>query len=288
MKGCKNILWILAGNLVMSLGVAAFIAPTGIICGGATGIGRTIQFWFQIPLSSAVGILNLAALALGLIFLERQVVAGTLLSSMVQPFFLEVLEQLMGGRLWTQDRFLSAVMAGCLTGIGMGLVMRVGASTGGLDIPALIGEKVFHIPLASCVLFLNMTAMLLQVPFSDIEQILYGFVNTALMTVAMNYAMLWGQKQAQAIIITPNYELLRQKLLKKEFGVTLIDIETGMRRERQKALLCAAPVRRTSEIKELTARADPAAFLMIQTGTEIRGRGFTFPKYGAVPQNMTQ
>ena len=136
-----EVIWVLVGNLMMAFGVAAFISPLGFICGGATGIGRALQYWFHIPLSGALGLLNIISWIIGLLFLGKKLAAGTLLSSFFQPVFLEIFLHLMQQVTWTQDMLLAAIIAGGINGAGLGIVMRAGASTGGLDIPALMGEK---------------------------------------------------------------------------------------------------------------------------------------------------
>ncbi len=278
MKVLKNWVSILLGNGLLAFGIAAFIVPTGIICGGTTGIGLAVQYWLGIPLALTVALINGAAFVAGWFLLGRKFAAATAVSTIAFPLFLDVFTRIEYLAHLTDDLLLSAVMAGVITGAGVGLVLKAGASTGGMDIPPLVGERFFGIPVSHSMMALNCLVLLIQIPFSDTERILYGLVNTAMMSGAMNRMMLYGLYQTQVIIITPLFERVREMLLSNDFGVTMILIETGKDLMEQKALLCAVPLRRLALLKQLVQGIDEEAFVMINTGTEIKGRGFTIAR----------
>lgn len=280
MKGLKNWVSILLGNAVLAFGIAAFIVPTGIICGGTTGIGLALKYWLNIPLPVTVALVNAAAFVAGWILLGRKFAAATAVSTIAFPLFLDLFTRVEYLSHLTDDLLLSAVMAGVITGAGVGMVLKAGASTGGMDIPPLVGERYFSIPISHSMLALNCLVLLMQIPFSDTERVLYGLVNTAMMAGAMNRMMMYGLYQTQAIIITPLFERVRETLLANDFGVTMILIETGKNLAAQKALLCAVPLRRLALLKQLVQGIDEESFVMINTGTEIKGRGFSIAREG--------
>ena len=129
---------ILAGNMLLGFAVAAFVLPYGAIMGGATGLGVALSR--VLPLDTAVIVLaiNLLALVLGWAVLGWRFVLATVASSLLYPVFLGAAQRIPGiGRL-TADPLLAALMAGALVGISVGLVMRVGSSTGGTDVVNLV------------------------------------------------------------------------------------------------------------------------------------------------------
>ena len=138
-KIIKTILGVLVGNLVLSFAVAAFIVPNGIIMGGATGIGLTISHYFQVNLSMIILAINAVLFVLGAVFLGKKFALTTIISSFIYPIFLSMAQSIPGIDKVTQDNaMLAALYGGVLLGIGIGLVVRVGASTGGTCVTQMV------------------------------------------------------------------------------------------------------------------------------------------------------
>ena len=141
-KTIKTILGVLVGNLVLSFAVAAFTVPNGIIIGGATGIGLTISHYFPVNLSLIILAINAVLFVLGAVFLGKKFALTTIISSFIYPIFLSMVQSIPGiDKVTENNAMLAALYGGVLLGIGIGLVVRVGASTGGTDILALVLHK---------------------------------------------------------------------------------------------------------------------------------------------------
>lgn len=278
MKKFVNILAVLVGNVILAFGIAAFLEPTGIISGGTTGVGLFIQNYFGLPVSATFGIINVVCFLLGLFILGWKFAATTLLSSIIFPFILRYFETMpeIGGL--TDDMLLSAIMAGALCGIGVGIVVRFHSSTGGLDIPPLIINKLFGFSVGTVMLIQNILTLALQISFSSSEQILYGIIQVALMSVILDKVLMFGSQQAQLMIISPKYEAIKEELIKNHVGLTIFPIETGFNGEKQKAILCAVTPRRLPRVKELVKNMDETSFVLVNSTTEVMGRGFTLPR----------
>ena len=94
----------------------------------------------------------------------------------------------------------------------------------------------------------------------------------------LDKVLLFGKSQANLMIISPQYEKIHRILLENETGVTLFPIETGYTGEKQKAILCVVSSRRLPRIKQLVEAVDPTAFVLVNSSTEVMGRGFTLPR----------
>lgn len=278
MKKLVNILTVICGNIIIAFSIAAFLEPTGIISGGTTGVGLFIQEYLGLPVSVTFAVVNVVCFFLGLFFLGKEFAASTLLSSVIFPFILRYFEGMPWIAGLTDDYLLCAIMAGSLTGIGAGIVIRMNASTGGLDIPPLILNKLFGIKVGSVLLAVNIITLALQISFSSSEQILYGMVQVFLMSMVLDKVLLFGTQQAKLLIISPNYEDIKKMFLENDLGVTLIPIETGYTGQKQKMLLCAVPSRRLPKIRQKVKDVDETAFIFVDSSTEIMGRGFTLPR----------
>lgn len=281
-KNLWTIIGVLAGNLILAFTVSAFMVPHGIIMGGATGMGLTISHYFPIDLSLIIFIVNAILFVLGAVVLGKKFALTTIISTFVYPTFLSVVRQIPGVADMTDNIMLATIYGGALLGLGIGLIVRVGASTGGTDILALVFNKWFHIPVAALLYVVDFTVLGMQVFFSNSEQILYGILALILTTIVLNRVMLMGQSQIQLFIITELYEEVKEKMLKEiDAGVTMVHIETGYGKKRQQGVLCVIPKRKLYSVKELVQMVDPKAFITITQINEVRGRGFTLERrYG--------
>ena len=267
---------ILAGNMLLGFAVAAFILPSGVIMGGATGVG--IVLGKVIPLDTAGIVLgvNLMALALGWAVLGWRFVLATIASSLLYPLFLGAAQRIPGIDRLTADPLLAALLGGGLVGIAVGLVMRVGSSTGGTDVVNLVLHKWTHIPVSVAVYLTDIVIMGAQALFSDPEQILYGSVLLVVETIALDRVMLLGQSQIQIFVVSGKYEEIRQKCLTDlQAGATMVQIETGRTRTPQRGVLCVIPPRKLYAAQSLVQSIDPNAFLTITQIKEVRGQGFS-------------
>lgn len=278
-KSMETLVCVLLGNAVLAFTVAAFLVPQGIIMGGATGIGLTIGHFIALDLSAIIFLVNIVLFVLGTIVLGKKFALTTLISTFVYPVFLSVMRSIPGITELTDNIMLAALYGGALLGLGIGLVVRVGASTGGTDILALVLHKWFHISLAVFVYVVDFTVLLCQALFSNSEQILYGILVLIVSTMALNRVMLMGQAQIQLFIITEKYEEVKEKVLKEmDAGVTMVHIETGYGAKQQKGVLCVIPNRKLYSINQMVQMIDPQAFITITQINEVRGRGFTIER----------
>lgn len=267
---------ILAGNILLGFAVAAFILPSGVIMGGATGVGIVLARFIPLDTATIVLCVNLMALALGWAVLGWRFVVATIASSLLYPIFLGAAQRIPGIDHLTADPLLAALLGGGLVGIAVGLVMRVGSSTGGTDVVNLVLHKWTHIPVSAAVYLTDIVIMGAQALFSDPEQILYGVVLLVVETIALDRVMLLGQSQIQLFVVSSQYEKLRQKCLTElQAGTTMVYIETGRTRTLQRGVLCVIPPRKLYAAQALIQSVDPHAFLTITQIKEVRGQGFS-------------
>lgn len=273
---------ILLGNAVLAFAIAAFVMPHGILTGGATGIGILLNHFLNIDVSVLILILNLAALLLGWVVLGKTFVIATVGSSLLYPLLLSLMQRIPGIASLTDDLLLASLLAGGLIGIALGMVMRVGASTGGTDVVNLVLHQWFHLPVSVFVYCVDILILGGQALFSDPEQILYGVVLLVVETLALNQVMLLGQPQIQIFAISHHFEEIRKRLLVElQAGVTMVIIETGCAGQRQKGVLCVIPPRKLFAAKELIHAIDPEAFITVTQIKEVRGQGFTLARRDA-------
>ena len=187
----------------------------------------------------------------------------------------------------TADPVLAAIFAGVLMGIALGLVMRVGSSTGGMDVLNLVFAHWFHLPVAIFVWLGDIIIVGGQALFSSSEKILLGILVLVLETIILDKAMILGKSQIQIFVVSEKFEAIRSMLLNEiEAGVTMTMIETGRLEKEQKGVLCVIPQRKLYNATHRIQDIDPLAFITITQINEVRGRGFTVSRDEIdVPQN---
>ncbi|WP_349671405.1 YitT family protein [Lacrimispora sp.] len=275
----KKIATVLAGNTVYALAVSLFILPNGLITGGTTGLALVAHAKLGIPIALFIGVFNIIMFVAGAFVLGKAFALTTLISTFYYPFILGVIERLSGNMVITQDRMLATVFSGLLIGAGIGMVIRAGASTGGMDIPPLILNKKWNLSISQTMSVFDCLILLTQMIFSSLEQILYGILLVLLYTMVLDKVLMTGRNQMQVKVISKKYDQISQEIQRRmDRGTTLLASEGGHLRESSFAVLTVISGRQLPKLNELVLEIDPNAFMIINQVTEVRGRGFTLHK----------
>ena len=272
----KMVLFVLLGNALLAFVVTAFIIPHNIIMGGTTGIAIVLNKTFGIDTALIVFILNVILLFLGLIVIGKKLFITSVASTLLYPAFLSLMQRIPGIDSLTGNTLLASLFAGVLMGISLGLVMRVGSSTGGMDIANLILSKITHRSVSIFVYITDIIVVGAQAIVSDSESIMMGIVVLVLESLMLEQVMIFGQAQIQLFIISEHYEEIREKFLKElNAGVTMSYIQTGLLGEDGKGIICIIPSRKLYNANEIVRSIDPEAFITVTKIKEVKGRGFT-------------
>lgn len=279
----KKFLWtslcLLVGNAVLAFLVAAFIIPHNILMGGSTGIGilLTRLLPWDIPTSAIVLVLNIVLLLIGLVILGKKFFLTTVVSSILYPILLGIMQKIPAVENLTDNTLLAVLLGGALLGVSIGVVMRVGASTGGTDVIVLILHKYFHVSVGVLVYVTDVVIIIAQVIFGNtLEDLCYGIILLILESVVLNKVMILGKSQTQIFVVSAKYDEIRKALLDRlEAGVTMPMIKTGQFGHVQQGVLCVIPPRKLYAATQMIHEIDPGAFITITEIKEVQGQGFT-------------
>lgn len=285
----RYLLMVLLGNALAAAGSAFFVLPNHFVMGGTTGIGIFVrnlvgaeQEWI---VSLTVYVANMILFAIGAWLLGKKFALATLAGTLLYPTFMtafnalyDVYEARYGA--FTTNPLLAAICGALIFGLGIGIAIRVGASTGGTDIPPVIFQKYFNWPVSVTLWVLDFSIVLLQLVAPDIgaEEILYGVVITLISSIAVEKISPIGRRRAQVKIVSRNYRVIREKILGMDRGVTLLYGKTGFLKEHCFVLLTVVSHRELVKLKNMVYEADPDAFMTISDVSEVRGRGFSSEK----------
>ena len=185
-----SLLLVLLGNTVYALTVKLFLLPANLISCGTTGIALVVNHLTGISLTGFIFVFNIVMLAVGWWILGKKFAMTTVLSSVFYPVALEVLNQVLGDVRVTEDILLNTLFSGLGLGIALGIVIRAGASTGGMDIPPLVLKKLLHIPVTVSLWVFDFCIMLSQMMYHNLEDLLYGIILLMVISYALNKMLL--------------------------------------------------------------------------------------------------
>ena len=259
---------ILLGNTVYALAIVMFILPNDMITGGTTGLGIAIHHYFGLPIHTFVLIFNTLMFLLGAAVLGMKFALTTLVSTFYYPVILGVLEQIPALQNVTDDKMLSTICGGLMIGMGIGIVIRCGASTGGMDIPPLVLNKKFGLPVSVMLYVFDFIILISQMLFTNKEEIVYGIL-----------LVLIGSTRTKVEIMTEKYEELNRLIQERlDRGTTLVYTQTGYLKNDQPMILTVVSNRELMRLNQLVQEIDPHAFMIIGNVNEVRGRGFSQQK----------
>ena len=278
-RSLKSLPTVILGNFLYALTVKLFLLPSGLVTGGTTGIALTIHHFFGVPISGFVLIFNVIMLIIGFLILGKAFALTTLASTFLYPLSLELCNILFGDLCLTTDLLLCTVFTGLGIGISLGIVIRSGASTGGMDIPPLVLQKTLRIPVSVSMYAFDVCILLLQATFRPAENILYGVLLVLVYTVVLDKMLMIGSARTEVKIISQKTAEINEAILKQlDRGVTLLNGEGGYLHTDMQMVLSVISNRELFKLEKLVRQIDPECFMIVSRVSEVRGRGVSIQK----------
>ena len=267
------------GNMVMAAGIVVFILPSGLITGGTTGLGIIAEYLGGLSIPVFTAIFNVAMFLLGLICLGKTFAATTLVSTVLSPVMLAVMQRIVGDFVLCEDLLMNVLFGGLAVGIAIAIVVRAGSSTGGMDIPPLLLQKYMGIPVSKSLYVFDFLIVCGQALIVAPDMLLYGVLMVMVYTVVIDKMMAMGDAQIQLQIVSPEADTIRQAILQDvDRGVTLLHGQTGYFQRETDVLFTIISPRERHRTEQLIRRIDPHAFIIISHVTRVSGGGFSLPK----------
>lgn len=275
----KSAVAVVGGNMLYALMVKLFLLPAGLVTGGTTGLALIAEKLWNVPISGFVFVFNVVMLIIGWVVLGKAFALTTIASSVLYPLFLEICNLLLGDLVLTQDPMLCTVFFGVGIGVALGIVIRSGASTGGMDIPPLVLNKFFRLPVSVGLYTFDFCILLAQLFFSPAENVLYGIVMTLLYSIVIDKMLLLGQSRTELKIVSAKSEQITQAIMSQvDRGVTLLHGRGGYLGNETELVLTVISNRELVKVERLVHQIDSECFMVVSRVSEVRGRGFSLSK----------
>jgi len=272
----SEVVQMIAGNIICAFALGCFALPFNMVVSGMSGVGRMLNYYTGVSVSLVVGLCNFVLFVIGWIMLGKKFAATVAIGTFVFPTFLAIFQSIEALQHLVDDPLLAAICAGILNGLGLGLVIRVGGSTGGTDIPPIILNRKLGWKIAPMLYALDVAVFLIQIPVTDTNGVILGILYALIYSIVMNKLIVMEQGGIQLMIFTEKVNEVSEKLLSMHFGTTLLNGEGGYKHDPKKVIYCVASSRNLSRIKRAVLGIDQQAFITITSMSEINGNGFTW------------
>ena len=264
---------ILAGSLCMALSVDVFLNPNNVVPGGFTALAMFANRLWGWPVGTTLLIMNLPFLLIGMRVLGMQFGPRTLFAAAVSSLAIDWLAPLVP--TVQGEPLLYTLYGGLLYGLGMGLVFRANATTGGTEIPAKLLEHFFGIRMSSSLLAMDVVVLALAAFFFGLAPALYALIAAWVMARVIDALETGLNAGNTAFIITANPADVSAGIMDRlERGVTVLRGEGGYTGAERTMLFTAVNRRQVPELREIVRQADPDAFVVISPSNEVLGEGF--------------
>jgi uncharacterized membrane-anchored protein YitT (DUF2179 family) len=270
---------IVLGNAIYAAGVVLFILPSGLITGGTTGIALIVNHFTGMQISAFVGAFNVAMFALGYLVLGRKFAMSTLVSTFSYPVMLGLIQKAVGDFVLTEDLLLSALFGGLLIGLALAVVIRLGASTGGMDIPPLILQKTLRIPVSASMYVFDCIILIGQMLFTPKQTCLYGILLVLVYTITLDKLLAVGASRTKLEIVSRHNDEIREAILEDlDRSVTMLHGRTGFVGEETDVIFCVIAPKELYKLERIVYSIDPDAFVVMSRATSVHGKGFSKAK----------
>ncbi len=262
------------GVAMVALAVSVFYTPNKIVSGGVSGVSTVLFHTLGIMPGISFLVINAILLLLALKFLGWRFVANTvygalLLSGLVQVFsYLPPL---------TDDPLLATVFGAALYGVGIGLTLVNGASTGGTDILARLVQCAFpHVKVGSLLLVVDAAVISISLMlFKDLNLVMYGIIALCICSFAINWLIRKLNVSKLAFVVTDKgHEIAKELVTQSPRGVTIIDATGAYTLQDKQVLVCALKEMETADFQKRILELDITAFIIFSESSQIVGNGF--------------
>lgn len=264
---------VIVGNVLMALAVVIFIMPNRFPDLGVSGLAVLSNYVWGISPSWVILIGNAILMFWAWRELSPRFVIWTLFSIILFSFLIKVFEFIPFLNL--NDKFMAAVVSGVIKGFGAGLILRMGASTGGLDIPGMALRKRYGIEMGQFSISCNSVILLLSAFVVGIQSTIYGVVALYIYGIVLDNTTRSFDRRKQVFVITNHpHEVSGFITGSLHRGVTLLHGEGGFSGKERIVLLALLEPRQVVALKRFLAENDPHAFMSINEASEVVGKGF--------------
>ncbi|WP_195510419.1 YitT family protein [Clostridium tyrobutyricum] len=269
-------LQVIIGCILIALAFNLFLKPNNIASGGIVGLSLLINRLFGIEPAVVQWCANIPLFLIGLIILGKRFTVNTILGSLILPLFILLTSDL---KAITLNPFLGCIYGGIISGIGLGLVFKGHASTGGTSIIAKIVNKYTPLSIGNCQGIIDGFVVIASAYVFDIEKALYAIITLFITSKSIDMIQLGFSGSKVAFVISDKSEIIKDTILKNlDRGITKLSGFGGYTDRKLTVLVVVMDQSEVNKFKDLVKNIDPGAFIIISDTHEVLGQGFNLSR----------
>ncbi|HHT81733.1 MAG TPA: YitT family protein [Spirochaetales bacterium] len=278
-----ELFYIITGSFLTAVGIALFTAPAKIASGGVSGIATILYHTLGFDTGLSILVLSIPLFLLGIAIFGKEYGIRSLAGTLFLSLFTSLLNRFFGyGGLLSYDNvlsvLLSAIFGGVVMGIGIGLVMRSGANTGGTDIVAQILARFTPLSMGSALFMVDALVIGASGFIFSLEMALYATITVFITGAVIDRVVLsFGTSSAKTVfIVSEKLEIIQKEILEQlGHGGTILSgvgMYTGLNRP---VIMTVIANRKVSQLTNIVHETDKQAFMVVQEAYKVLGEGFS-------------
>ncbi len=269
-----DIIYLTLGCAIMAIGTALFLLPNQLSTGGFTGIATIFYYLFDFPMGTVILLLNIPFFILAFFKIGKKLVIKSIIGTSLLSLFIDIFERFPE---LTNDKLLACIYGGIFIGLGLALVLKSNASTGGTDLITYIAKAYKpYVKTSNIIVIVDVIIIGLNVLFfKKVEIGLYSAISIYLMGKMIDIVFEGVNFTKMVYIISQEYTEIAKEIDKQlQRGSTGIYAKGMYTNTDKLMLLCVGSRNEVAKMKQIATQIDPKAFIIISNAREIWGKGF--------------
>ena len=273
-KLIQNAVMVVVGSVFYAVGISLFLEPNNLAPGGVSGIGIMVNYLTPLSVGAVTLILNITLMIIGLIKLGRAFAVSTGIGVLLTSVLVDVFSLI---KPITDDRLLASIAGGAILAVGLALIFKTGATTGGVVIVIrLLRLKFKHIKSGAIMFMIDGTISLLSYfVYRDFDIALYAVLSLIVSSLVMDLVLYGGDEAKLAFIVTEKQdEIVKYVLDNLDIGASVLNATGAYSKSLKHIVLCATRKQLLPRLEEIVLECDKDSFMIVTSASEIYGEGF--------------
>ena len=275
-RNIANLALVLIGSIIMGVGYSLFLIPHHFVPGGVSGIAMIVNYFTRLPLGTLIMVLNIPVFIVGFKIMGRNYALRSLLGMVISSVLIDFFSQVVALKSATDDPILAAIYGGFMLGVGLGLVFRGRASTGGSDILGQILNRWTGISVGIGIMLIDFFVISASgVAFKQLEAPLYGYIVLFISSKVIDMILEgWNYTKMVIITSTKTDEIQDFILNTLDRGGTALKSRTLYLNREGETIMTVIHRKQLADLRQFIKSIDPGAFVIINDTYAVLGKGF--------------
>lgn len=281
-RNLADLALVVLGSIIMGIGYSLFLIPHHFVPGGVSGIAMIVNYFSKLPLGMLIMVLNIPVFILGIKIMGRKYALRSLLGMVISSLFIDLFQEILGLKSATDNAILAAIYGGFMLGVGLGLVFRGRASTGGSDILGQILNRWTGMSVGIAIMLIDFFIISASgVAFKQLEAPLYGYIVLFISSNVIDMILEgWNYTKMVLITSTKNDEIQDFILNTLDRGGTALRSRGLYLNREGETILTVIHRKQLPELRRFVKETDPNAFVIINDTYAVLGKGFKVTQVG--------